>query len=268
MSSKNTSVVLWFIHVSIGLIVSPGISSPRVVAHLDEEHRQPVEPALHLVDRRGAGEQHHHVRVQRPRRPDLLAVDAPRVAVALGTGADRRGLRTGGGLGDAERLQPLAAVGHLREDRALLLLRSVPQHRAHHVHLGVAGARVAARRRDLLQDHRRAGEVQPAAAVLLGDQRAEPALCVSSATNSFGVAVGLERTPVLVAVLVAQPAHLGADQHRGRRRSGSQAWWMSYVIGHRSLPEALGTQGVGGSDAALVQVVFHRPAGASARRRR
>ena len=34
---------------------------------------------------------------------------------------------------------------------------------------------------------------------------------MSSSTNSVGVAVGFERTPVLVAVLVAEPPHLGAD---------------------------------------------------------
>ena len=52
----------------------------------------------------------------------------------------------------------------------------MPEDRAHRVHLRVAGARVAARGVDLLHDHARRGEREPCAAVLLRDQRREPAV--------------------------------------------------------------------------------------------
>ena len=140
--SKNTSQVLWLIMASILRISTP---LPFGLAQVDQEHREPVGALLHLVGRRGAGEQQHQVGVQHARRPHLLAVDdVAVVALLLGARLELGGVGAGGGLGDAEGLQAQRARGDARQ--ILLLLRgvAVPQHRAHGVHLGVAGRRVAA----------------------------------------------------------------------------------------------------------------------------
>ena len=108
-----------------------------------------------------------------PAGPDLLAVDHIDVALADGGGGDAGGVGAGGGLGDAEGLQPHLAAGDLGQPLALLGRRSVPQHRAHGIHLGVQRRSVGAAGVDLLQDVGRHRKAQAAAAVCLGHQDAE-----------------------------------------------------------------------------------------------
>ena len=42
---------------------------------VDQEDRKPFALLLHLIERRGARQQEHEIGLQRPRGPDLLAVD-------------------------------------------------------------------------------------------------------------------------------------------------------------------------------------------------
>ena len=123
------------------------------LAHVDEEHRKAIGALLGLLLRRGARQQQHQVGIFRAAGPDLLAVDdVAVVAVALGKRLQRGGVGAAGRLGDAERLQPQFAAGDLRQVLCLLLVVAVPQHGAHGVHLGVAGAAVAAGAVDLFED--------------------------------------------------------------------------------------------------------------------
>ena len=55
----------------------------------------------------------------------------------------------------------------------LLLFRTMPQDRAHGVHLGVAGACVATGLVDRLQDHRAASHRKAGPAIFLGDERCQ-----------------------------------------------------------------------------------------------
>ena len=163
--------MLWLIIALIGRISSP--LPWFFVAEIDQEHRQPVAAPLHLIHRRGARQQQHHVGIQRARGPHLLPGHQIGIAVAHRACLQLRGVRSGGRLGHAERLQPDAAGGDLRQIAALLCLAAVPQQRAHDVHLRVALAGGAAAGIDLLQDHRRRAHRQAGAAVFLRDQRAE-----------------------------------------------------------------------------------------------
>ena len=79
------------------------------LAHLDRaavevgvEQAQAVGRLLHLLQRRGAGQQQDLVGDLRGRDPDLLAVDDVAVAVAHGAGLELRGVEAGVGLGDGE----------------------------------------------------------------------------------------------------------------------------------------------------------------------
>ena len=165
-----------------GRVVDHGADRPDFEAvaeralKLDEEDREPVRPLGALFLRRGAGEEEQQVRVLGPRDPDLLAVHGViAVLAALGGGAELGRVRARGGLGDAEGLEPARAARDLRQVGLLLRVGAVTQHRAHGVHLGVAGAAVAARRVDLLEDRRGRADAEPAAAVALRDQRGEEA---------------------------------------------------------------------------------------------
>ena len=60
-----------------------------------------------------------------------------------------------------------------RQQLLLLVLAAVPQHRAHGVHLGVAGAGVAAGAVHFLEDGGACADLQPRAAIFLRDQHAE-----------------------------------------------------------------------------------------------
>ena len=103
-------------------------------------------------------------------------------------------------------------LGDLRQIALLLLGAAVPQHRAHRVHLRVAGGAVAAGRVDLLHDGdgRRHGE--PAAAVFLGDQRGEKA-GLGQRVDELGRigALAVELAPVFAGKVRAQRAHRLAD---------------------------------------------------------
>ena len=148
---------------------------PDRLAQIDEEYRHSLGPLLHLVERRRPGEQDHEVRMQHARDPHLLPVDDVAVALPDGGRLDLGGVGARGRFGDAHRLQPQLARRDLRQIRALLRFRAVPQQRAHVVHLAVARARIAAGAVDLLHDDRGFGQPEPRAAVLLRDERCEPA---------------------------------------------------------------------------------------------
>ncbi len=183
------------------------------LADVDEEHAEPVRLLRELVHRGGAREQQHEVRLEHPRDEHLLPVD--HVGVAL---AHRGRLQLGGvgarvGLGDPEGLQAKLAGGDLGQVPLLLLGGAVPQERAHDVHLGVAGRRVAPRAVDLLQDQRGLQDAQPAAAVLLRNQHREVAGLGQLVDEGLGIlAAGVEIAPVLGRVLQAQVAHGGLER--------------------------------------------------------
>ncbi len=142
------------------------------------------------------------------------------------------------------RTSPLGDAGQVA---LLLLLGTVAEHGAHHVHLGVAGARIATARRDLLEDHRRAGEARA--------RRRRTAR--GSAPTTIRASSGRRRT------------RSGSDPVRGRastrcrtcRRGGAPrcGWWRnrarrpSCVV----LPETLSAQRLGCCGAALTEMVLH-----------
>ena len=183
------------------------------LAQVDEEHREPLGALLHLVGGRGAGQQQHQVGLQHAAGPDLLAVDdVAVVALLLGPRLELGGVGAGGGLGDAEGLQPQRAGGDARQVFLLLRRIAVPQHRAHRVHLGVAGRRVAARLVHGLQDGAAGRQRQPGAAVLLRDQRAEIA-GLGEGIDELGRvgALVVELDPVGIGELLADVPHALAD---------------------------------------------------------
>ncbi len=186
--------------------------------HVDDEGGQAERLLLDLVGRRRAREQEHQVGVEGARRPDLLAVHEPAAVDLCRRRLDRRRVRPGRRLRDAERLQPQLARGDLRKVVLFLGVGAVAQDRAHRVHLRMAGARVTPGRVDLLQDHARGRDRQPGAAVLLRDQGGEPAVLGQRRDERLGIAVGLERTPVLAGELLAQLPDGGADLTQLRRR--------------------------------------------------
>ena len=106
---------------------------------------------------------------------NLLAVDDIAVALAHCRGLDPVGVGTGGGFGDAYRLQSQFAAGYLWQVGAPLFLRAVPDQRVHIVHLVLAGTGIAACTIDLLHDHACRRQRQPAPPILLGHQRRHPA---------------------------------------------------------------------------------------------
>ena len=108
--------------------------------HVDEQHRQAVGALLHLIERRRADDQQQQIGVLGARDPDLLSADDVDVAAADGRRLELRRVGAGGRLAHAERLQPQLARRNLRQVGALLRVRSVPQQRAHRVHLRVARA--------------------------------------------------------------------------------------------------------------------------------
>src|SRR5882762_399606 len=177
-----------------GRVVDHGADRPDRQAlsqrrlHFDDEHREAVGLLLRLLARRGAREQQHQVGVLGARSPDLLAVHHVAVTLLHRGGAYRRGVRAGRGLGDAEGLQPQLALRDLRQILFLLRLAAVPQHRAHGVHLRVAGGAVRAALLDFLENRGGRGELQARAAVLLGDEAGEPARLGERAHELGGVA--------------------------------------------------------------------------------
>src|SRR5207247_11112648 len=101
--------------------------------------------------------------------------------------------------------------------------------------------RVAARGIDLLEDHARCGDREARAAVVLGDQRREPAVVGQCLDELLGVAVRLERAPVLAGEALAELAdggpdlvQLGRDDEvhqilcRSSRRRAITSCWISF----------------------------------------
>ena len=82
--------------------------------------------------------------------PHLLAVDDVLVAVPDGAGLELGGVGAGRRLGDAEGLEAQFTRRDVRQVFLLLFIAAVTEHRAHGVHLGVAGSRVAPRSVDRL----------------------------------------------------------------------------------------------------------------------
>ena len=143
------------------------------IAHVHQEDGKPLGLVLQLLIRRCAGQQEHQVRLLRARDEDLLPVDDVAVSLANGARFDARGLRAGIRLGDGEGLQAEFALGDCGKIAPFLFLAAVAKQRPHGVHLGVAGAGVAARAVDFLEDDAGLGDAESRAAVLLRNQNRE-----------------------------------------------------------------------------------------------
>ena len=181
-------------------------------AHVDQQYRETVGALLYLVARRGAGQQQHQVGIFGARCPDFLAVDEVVVAVADCGGAQRQRVCARCRLGDAEGLQPQLAARDGRQVIALLCIAAVPQHRAHRVHLRMAGGAVAAGGVDFLHDRRGRTHRQAAAAILLRDQRREEAGLGQRFDECGGIsALAIECAPVFAGEISAQRAHAVTD---------------------------------------------------------
>ena len=146
----------------------------------------------------GLGEDHRDLGVVAERDEHLRAGDRP-AAVLLGRARRDRGrVRAGARLGQPEAAEPLARA-ELRQDLALLLLGAPLLDRARderrlHGHDRARGGVAAA---DLLDDQPVADVVEAAAAVLLGDRRAEVA--------HLGDALDELEVEALGAVVLARP---------------------------------------------------------------
>ena len=121
------------------------------------------------------------------------------------------------------RSSPLAIFG---QPFRLLLVAAVPQHRAHGVHLGVAGAAVAAGALDLLEDRGRGRQRQPGAAIFLGDQHREIA-GLGQRVDELG-RIG----PLAVELAPVFAGELGAEL--GDRVADVGMFVLLFVCGHRN----------------------------------
>ena len=144
--------------------------------------------------------------------PDLLAIDHVGIAVAHRAGLERERVGAARRLGDAECLQPQFARGDAGEIGALLLLAAVAQQRVHDVHLRVRAGAVASGRLDFLHDYCRIVELEPAAAVFLGDQRGEEARLCQRIDELAGIgARPILLAPVFAGKLGTQRAHRASN---------------------------------------------------------
>ncbi len=109
----------------------------------------------------------------------------------------------------AEGLQPQLALRDLRQILFLLGLAAVPQHRAHSVHLRVAGGAVRAALLDFLENRRGRGELQARATVLLGDEARQPARLGERSDEVRGIA------PVAVGLAPVFHRKAGAEFRHG-----------------------------------------------------
>src|SRR5215470_11277961 len=174
-------------------------------ADVDEEHAEAVRLLLELTHWRGAGEEEHQVRLEHAGDEHLLSVDDVLLALADGGGLELGGVGARVGLSDAEGLESQLARGDLGQVHLLLLLRAVPQHRAHDVHLRVAGASVAARAVDLFEDERAFHDAEARAAVLLRDQHGQVAGLRQVVDERLGIlALDVQLLPVGGRVLFAE----------------------------------------------------------------
>src|SRR5262249_58445282 len=104
----------------------------------------------------------------------------------------------------------------------LLRLAAVTEQRAHGVHLRMAGGTVAAGRVDFLHDGGGGAHREPAAAVLLRDQRGQKARLGERRHEFVRIgALAVELAPVFAGKIGAQRAHRLADGGEVVVRSGS-----------------------------------------------
>ena len=210
------------------------------LAHVDQQHGHAVGRLLRFLARRRAAQQKHQVGMFGAADPDLLAVDDVAVALAPREGADARRIGAAGRLGDAERLQAQCAGGDLRQISGLLLGAAVPQHRAHRVHLRVAGGAIAARAMDLLEDRRRGAQAQSRPAIFLGNQDGEKTFLRQTFDEGGRIgALAVERAPVFAGKIAAElgdrVANLGMVGRRARGHSRlSPCRWLMRVAASRA----------------------------------
>src|SRR5215467_4328415 len=81
-----------------------GETVPRSLAQIDQQDGETLRALLHLLERRGACDQQHQIRMLGARYPDLLSFHDIFVTLSNGQGLDLRGIRAGGGLAYAESL--------------------------------------------------------------------------------------------------------------------------------------------------------------------
>ena len=162
-------------------------------------HKEAGEAAVGLL-RIGLGEDQRELRVVAHRDPLLLAVQLPAAVDLRRAGLQAGGVGARAGLGEAEAAERLAAT-ELGQPLVLLLLGAPAldgraDERRLHRHDGARRGVAAA---DLLHDQAVGAVVEPAVAVLLGDDRAEEAH-VRHLLDELGV-------EPLVAVVVARHRH-------------------------------------------------------------
>src|SRR3974390_3387583 len=147
------------------------------------------------------------------RSPQLLSVDHVMiVTLALGRRAQRQRVGARGRLSDTEGLQPQFAAGDLGQIFLFLLGVAMPQDCAHGVHLRVAGGAVASGGMDFFEDGAGGADAEPAAAVVLRDQRGKiPGLRERGYEFGRISALSVERAPVFPGKFIAESAHAPAD---------------------------------------------------------
>ena len=183
------------------------------LAHVDQEHREPVGALCRLLARRGARQQHHQVGMLGARGPDLLAVDDVVVAVAHRGGADRacrcprsaRSRRRPAGAARPWRCEAASAASarRCRAAAACPWCTSARGRRRRCRREAWISSMIAAARR----------QRQPAAAVFLRDQRGEEA-GLGQRRDELGRigALAVELAPVFAGKAGAERAHRGPDR--------------------------------------------------------
>ena len=90
-----------------------------------------MEPLMLRCGRVRARNDNAVIAIMRARRPDLLAVDYPVIAVAFGLGTQARNVRTGGRLG--KQLAPISSP-YSAGSRSVHLLLGGPRHHGRNAH--------------------------------------------------------------------------------------------------------------------------------------
>lgn len=143
-----------------------------------------------------------------PRNKHLLAVDDVAVAFARGEGFGFGCVGSGGRFSDGERLQAQFSGGDFRQVLLFLRVRTVPQQRAHNVHLRVARAGIRAGTIDLFKNDGSFRHAESAAAVFLWNQRGQATCFGQCADELFRVSrLRLDRLPVPAVESAAQFTH-------------------------------------------------------------
>ncbi len=175
------------------------------LAHVHQKNGHAVMGTVNLGARGGARQEKHEVRVLGPGRPHLLAVDHIAVAITHRDRANAAGIGAAGGFGHAEGLKAQRAGGDLRQDRRFLRGASMPEDRAHGVHLGVTGGAVAPAFLDLFQDRAGGRQAEAAAAEFLGNERGQEPGVGQRANERLRIApVRVEPPPVVALKIVTK----------------------------------------------------------------